>query len=180
MPGEARQEALSVLGNDPLVPPTSEQQAKELPYINAIIKEAIRLVPPVGVLGDRECTEPVEFQGRQFPTGTRFVPHIYCMQRSKHLWKDPDSFRPERFLDEENLTPHSWIPFGAGPRQCIGMVFSLMEQRVTLSMLLRKYRWSLPEASIHENGVLRIRPTGLLAPESSELCFEPLVDQAPN
>ncbi|KAK9711100.1 hypothetical protein K7432_008035 [Basidiobolus ranarum] len=169
---KARKEALAVLGDDPRTYPTLEQQAKELPYINAIMREAMRLVPPVPSLGARESTKPVEFKGKVFPAGTKFAPHIYQMQRSEKYWSEPEVFKPERFLTEDNVTSYSWLPFGGGSRQCIGMNFSLMEQRISLSMLLIKHRWVLPKDSVHSDGVLKICSFGLLAPESSELCFE--------
>ncbi|KAK9693795.1 hypothetical protein K7432_013712 [Basidiobolus ranarum] len=171
---KAREEVRSVLGDDPRVYPTFEQQAKELPFINAIIKEAMRLAPPVPSLSIRENTKPVEFRGKLFPTGTKFAPHVYSMQRSKSYWSDPEVFKPERFLHEDKLTPNSWLAFGNGSRQCIGMNFSLMEQRVSLSMLLRRYSWSLPKDSIHTNGILKISSGALLAPKTSELRFEHL------
>ncbi|KAK9759392.1 hypothetical protein K7432_017702 [Basidiobolus ranarum] len=134
----------------------------------------MRLVPPVPSLGTRESTKLVKFQDKLFPTGTKFAPHVYSMQRSKSYWSDPEVFKPERFLDEDKLVSSSWLAFGSGSRQCIGMNFSLMEQRVSLSMLLRRYSWSLPEDSVHTNRILKISSRGLLAPETSELRFEHL------
>ncbi|ORX94392.1 cytochrome P450 [Basidiobolus meristosporus CBS 931.73] len=171
---KARREAFSVLGDDPGTFPTSEQQAHELPYINAVIKEAMRLIPPVANLGTRESTKPAEFQGKMFPAGSYFGPDVYAIQRDPRYWNNPTEFNPERFLQEEKVAPYSWLPFSGGSRQCVGLNFSMIEQRVTLSMLLRKYQWYLPKDSVHADGDFKICATGLLAPEKAELRFEKL------
>jgi cytochrome P450 len=76
---------------------------------------------------------------------------ITAMHRNPDLWSDPLEFKPERWLD--NKAKPGFVAFGAGARICPGMNLSLLEQRVVLSMLLRRYEWSLPIDSPHQNGV---------------------------
>ena len=104
-------------------------------YIDAVIKETMRL-RPVFPITARLATEPFELPGLTIPTGTFVVPHITLVHRRPELYPDPLAFRPERFLDTRAGT-YAWIPFGGGPRRCIGAAFSLLEMRVVLRTILR-------------------------------------------
>ncbi|CDH52107.1 cytochrome p450 [Lichtheimia corymbifera JMRC:FSU:9682] len=153
---KARKEALAVLGNDPI---PSLDQMRSLSFINMVIKETLRLNPPAVSIIPREATRDTELNGVFIPKGTRVSLDIIDLQRNPAVWQDPDVFRPERFApggEAEQLTRNGmpWVPFSDGARKCIGSNFSLMEQRVFLTMLLREYEWSLPEDSIHNNGLI--------------------------
>lgn len=96
--------------------------------------------------------------GNFIPKGTLVSVDIYSLHRNPKVWKDPLRFDPDRFAPggEAERQPGSgmaWIPFSNGGRQCIGMNFSLVQQRVVLAMLLRKYTFHLPSDSIHKNGI---------------------------
>jgi cytochrome P450 len=81
---------------------------------------------------------------------------ITALHRKPDLWSDPNEFKPERWLDASEKRGDrrgGYCPFGAGPRICIGMNFSLLEQRVALAMLLRRYEWTLPADSPHKDGL---------------------------
>jgi cytochrome P450 len=102
---------------------------------------------------------------------------IFLAHHNPAVWKDPEQFRPERFAaggeNEENAKNGlAWAPFGNGARQCIGMNFSLAEQRVVLAMLLRKFTWSLPEDSIHKDHIVFGPGIGLLTAKDLYLSFE--------
>jgi cytochrome P450 len=106
----------------------------ELPYLDATIKEVLRLRPIVPLVA-RKLTAPITLRGFEIPAGTFVVPCIYNAQRHPDYWDEPTAFRPERFLDNKP-DPHAWLPFGGGTRRCIGMAFALYEMRVVLATVL--------------------------------------------
>ncbi|KAI8150362.1 cytochrome P450 [Fennellomyces sp. T-0311] len=157
MQRRARKEVINVLGDEPEdVIPTAEQ-AREMPYINMIIKETLRINPPLAGTTPRHAVEDIEIEGTLIPKGTSVFTEIYELHHNPNVWKDPDTFNPDRFApggEGEQNGISAWQPFITGPRQCIGMNFSLAEQRVFLPMFLRKYEWYLPEDSIHKDGIV--------------------------
>ncbi|ORX88881.1 cytochrome P450 [Basidiobolus meristosporus CBS 931.73] len=173
---QAREEAIRVLGNEPQdIWPTFQQQQNELPLITAIMKESMRLNPSASQVIPRHCMKSVQFGEFVLPEGTAVNIHIYSMHHNPKNWDNPYSFMPERFLDEKvEHYLYSWMPFGGGSRRCLGMNFSLIEQRVVLSMLLRKYTWSLPKDSIHVDR-LRTKPgVGLMEIRDLKVDFKAL------
>ncbi|KAI8139343.1 cytochrome P-450 cyp509A1 [Fennellomyces sp. T-0311] len=153
----AREHVVNALGDDSRdIVPTSEQSLK-MPYINMIIKETLRINPPAGETSLRAAAHDIELAGTVIPKGTVVFAEMYELHHNPTIWKDPETFNPERFApggEAEKLGNAAWLTFGSGPRQCLGMNFSLAEQRVFLPMLLRKYEWSLPEDSIHKDGLV--------------------------
>jgi cytochrome P450 family 135 len=107
-------------------------------YVDAVIKEAMRLRPVFPVTA-RLASEDFALGDLTIPEGTLVVPHITLVHRRADLYPDPLAFRPERFLDSRAGT-YEWIPFGGGPRRCIGAGFSLLEMRVVLRTMLRRAR----------------------------------------
>lgn len=108
-------------------------------YLDAVIKESMRLYPPAWAVS-REAIEPDELDGYSIPVGTTIFLSIYAIHRHPDHWKDPEAFRPERFL--ENPNPTAYYPFGFGPRVCIGNHFAIMEMREVLAALLQKVSWT--------------------------------------
>ncbi|KAI7881134.1 cytochrome P450 [Lichtheimia hyalospora FSU 10163] len=165
---KAREEAIKILGDEPEdVLPTLEQ-TREFKYINMIIKETLRITPPITTVMSRETREDTELQGQFIPKGTRMSLDIYDLHHNPTVWNDPDTFKPQRFEpggEAERLAGSgmTWIPFSNGQRQCLGMNFSLAEQRVFLPMLLRKYEWRLPKDSIHKEKI-QTRGLGIIQP----------------
>ncbi|CAG8434026.1 9716_t:CDS:2 [Funneliformis mosseae] len=131
---KARDEILRVLGD--ILTPTIDQQ-RELKYLNMVIKENLRLYPP------KSCILPK----------TPIAINIYGIHHSPKYWKDPEEFIPGRFENEndEKREQYTWLTFGSGTRTCLGNNFSLIQQRVMLCALLRKYEVSLPADSIHQD-----------------------------
>jgi cytochrome P450 len=107
-------------------------------YLDAVIKEAMRLRPAFPLTA-RLATEPFELPGLTIPSGTMVAPYITLVHRRPELYPDPLTFRPERFLDTRAGT-YTWIPFGGGPRRCLGAAFSLTEARIVLRTILRHAR----------------------------------------
>jgi cytochrome P450 len=119
-----------------------------LPYLDATIKEVLRLRPLAPLLA-RRLTAPMTLRTYEIPAGTYVMPCVYLAQRHPDYWDAPGEFRPERFLDKKP-DPYAWFPFGGGARRCIGMAFALYEMRVVLATLLSRARLRLldPPAKI--------------------------------
>jgi cytochrome P450 len=111
-----------------------------LPRLNAVIKESLRLYPPIHV-GNRLTVTDVQIGDYQIPAGSRVMASIYLSQRQPEHWERPDSFCPARFDRQQHASPvpFSYIPFGAGPRSCIGATFAQIEARVVLAQLLTQF-----------------------------------------
>lgn len=119
----------------------SYDTVRELPYLDMVIAETLRLHPVVPFLL-RECTRECKVKDLTIPKqGEVFIP-IYSIQRDPNIWPNPEKFDPERFSPEAKKTrdPYMYLPFGSGPRSCIGMRFANMELKLVLTRLLKKYR----------------------------------------
>jgi cytochrome P450 len=117
----------------------------ELTYTRQVIQEAMRVYPPVAMVV-RQSVRPVTIGGVEVsPKDNVFVP-IYAIHRHHRLWPDPTAFDPDRFLPEAIKARHRWsyLPFGAGPRICIGMGFALLESAAILATLLPAARLTVP------------------------------------
>jgi cytochrome P450 len=123
--------------------PADRGHQDPLPYLDATIKEVLRLRPITPLLG-RRLTAPITLRGYDIPAGTYVIPCVYLVQRHPDFWEAPGELRPERFLDQKP-DPYAWIPFGGGARRCIGILFALYEMRVVLATLLSRVRLSLPD-----------------------------------
>jgi cytochrome P450 len=104
------------------------------PYLEATIKEALRLRPVVTAVG-RHLTAPLEIGGHLLPAGVSINPSIYLLHRRPDLYPEPAAFRPERFLDSPPGT-YQWIPFGGGVRRCLGASFALFEMKIVLQTII--------------------------------------------
>jgi cytochrome P450 len=118
-------------------------QADDLPALDGLgasLKEAMRLFPPVGALMSRRVVQPFELGGWTVPAGAilRITPWI--IHRDARCFAEPERFLPERFTRAAEPPPRgSWLPFGTGPRVCIGQHFALMEMSLVAAMLLQRY-----------------------------------------
>jgi len=121
--------------------PTIENLSK-LQYLGQVINESLRLYPPVPILA-RDVIEDDIVGGYRIPKGGIVFISSYILHHHPNLWKDPESFNPDRFSQEGPIHPYSFIPFGAGPRSCIGMNFAVLETKIVLSVLLSRFQFSL-------------------------------------
>jgi cytochrome P450 len=115
-----------------------EQRAGGDEYLDATIKESLRLRPVVPAVV-RRLQAPMEFGGWQLPAGVHIAPSIYLLHRRPDIYPDPLEFRPERFLDDSPGT-YEWIPFGGGTRRCLGASFAQFEMKTVLETVLRSVR----------------------------------------
>jgi cytochrome P450 len=111
-----------------------------LPYLDRVVSESMRLYPPAWTVG-RRAIEPFELEGYRFPAGTTAMLSQWVLHRLPDIWGDPTAFRPERW-DPQNgqkIPAGAYFPFGAGPRMCIGMPFAQLEARLLLAIILQHY-----------------------------------------
>lgn len=123
-----------VLG-DELVEP---ERSKELRYLDAVIKETLRVLPVVAAVG-RVLQQDRVIGGWRIPAGAMASPSIWLTHRNPAIYPEPDRFEPERFLDRRP-SPYAFLPFGGGTRRCIGMAFALYEMRIVLATVLQRFR----------------------------------------
>eukprot|EP01103_Thecamoeba_quadrilineata_P007266 TRINITY_DN1708_c0_g1_i3.p1 TRINITY_DN1708_c0_g1~~TRINITY_DN1708_c0_g1_i3.p1 ORF type:complete len:526 (-),score=108.20 TRINITY_DN1708_c0_g1_i3:161-1738(-) len=167
---KARAEVLRVSGNKDI--PSYHDQT-QFEYLHHVVKETLRLYPSVVQLPSRFTEKQTKLGNIDVPPGTMVSVDIFNLQRRKDVWgPDSDSFRPERFVEEgaKDRHPFGWIPFGSGSRTCIGIEFSIIEQRMLLGAILKKYRVELVAG--HED--LKLKKASLLAPDHLLLRFVPL------
>jgi cytochrome P450 len=168
--------ALYLLGRDPSVraavqrevdalppgPISFASASAALPLTTRVFKESMRLYPPVPVYARRLLAD-AEIRGVPLPKGTLVFVNPYPIHRLAEVFPEPDRFDPDRFLPErEALRPKSaYIPFGAGPRVCIGMHFALLEGPIVLASLMRLVRFETDPARVIEPElVATLRPGG--------------------
>jgi cytochrome P450 family 135 len=113
-----------------------EVDAGEDEYLDAVIKEILRLRPVIALVL-RRLTEPMEIGGRLLPAGVNVAPCIYLVHRRPDVYPEPRAFRPERFLERPPGT-YTWFPFGGGVRRCLGASFAQFEIKVVLRELVTR------------------------------------------
>uniref|UniRef100_A0A8C5G8T4 aromatase n=1 Tax=Gouania willdenowi TaxID=441366 RepID=A0A8C5G8T4_GOUWI len=118
------------------------EDLNKIPYTTMCIKESLRLYPPVPGIA-RKLTKPMTFSdGRTLPAGARVGTSVYALHRNSTVWENPEVFDPLRFLPENisKRSPHAFVPFSAGPRNCIGQNFAMNEMKVVIALALKRYQ----------------------------------------
>lgn len=125
--------------------PTVEQvsSSSSLRLLDAVIKESMRLMPP-GLWFLRVATEPYQFGEYSVPEGSRLLWSPLVVHRDPAIYPEPNRFSPERWYTIDP-SPYEYMPFGAGPRRCLGATFALMEMKLALPILLQRYRFLLED-----------------------------------
>nr|QTC11271.1 cytochrome P450 4NV1 [Phenacoccus solenopsis] len=133
-------ETLPNIGGEP-----TYQDFLGLKYLENVIKESLRLHPPVGFIS-RKIDEDIKLSsGYVLPAGSTADISIFFVHRNNKYFSNPEKFIPERFEEKDTKrNPYCYIPFSAGPRNCIGQKFAMLEMRIILSLLILKYRF-LPD-----------------------------------
>ena len=124
--------------------------AQNIEYLDCVIKESQRLRPTAPHV-NRECSEDYDLNGIHIPAGIEIIIPIYSLHRDPDAWEDPEKFDPERFRGpaKDSLHAFHFLPFGAGPRNCIGMRFALMEIKIALIKILMKFKFEKsPETQV--------------------------------
>jgi len=124
---------LAFLARDP---DEQERCANDPEALDRALRETLRLAPPIWII-ERHAVAADELGGFTLPAGASVVVCPYTVHRHPDYWEEPDLFRPERFLSEP---PPAYLPFGLGPRFCIGREFALMEARIIAGEVLRRFR----------------------------------------
>jgi cytochrome P450 len=127
------------------------------PLLDQVIKESLRLYPPIHI-GNRRVAEEMEFSEGSVPAGERLFYSIYLTHRDPAIWENAEDFCPERFAHGRKTPPFSYVPFGGGPRACIGAAFGQAEARVVMAHLLRTYKFEFTHHKIHPHMGATLEP----------------------
>lgn len=133
------------------------QQLENLPFLDQVINESMRVLPPVPWNG-RVTSQPTELGSYSLPTGTEVLVSIYQTHHMPDLYPEPEVFNPRRW---ETMTKNTYEynPFSSGPRSCIGAAFAKMEIKIVLAMLLQRYRLQcIPQLTVDRKGVIVLTP----------------------
>jgi cytochrome P450 len=148
------------VGDEPVTP----ERLRELTYLDGVVSESLRLWPPGAVAG-RYLLEPIVAAGVRIPAGVIALYSPYVTQRLPEYWADALEFRPERWDKNSpgyvDPVPLSYVPFGAGPRRCLGFAFALTEMKVLMSEVVRAVDLELlTRAEPQRESVASMRPKG--------------------
>jgi len=147
--------ALYLLANSPADQATAREQARAqlgtraatagdleaMPFITQVLEEAMRLYPPVGLLA-RTVVAQDELCGRTMNAGDLLFLPIWALHRHDLWWERPELFEPQRFASNIRRDKYQYLPFGAGPRVCVGANFAMMQAGIILSTLLARFRFT--------------------------------------
>ncbi|RWS21994.1 cytochrome P450 3A8-like protein [Leptotrombidium deliense] len=124
-----------------------------LPFMDAVINETLRIYPPITFFITRVADIDYKYKNITIPKGTSLIVPVYQIQHDETIWSEPEKFDPYRFFGEnkQRINDLAWQPFGAGPRNCVGMRFAICEMKLAIAKLLSKYRFeSGPRTEIGE------------------------------
>ncbi len=134
------QETQAVIGDRP----PEFRDISKLKVIRNVFRETMRLYPPVGFLTMRKADNVGCLHNREVPDGSPVVVSPWLMHRHRELWEEPDAFIPDRFEGGVDQDKCAYIPFGAGPRICIGAAFAMQEAMLILASLVSRFRFEAP------------------------------------
>lgn len=132
----------------------NETDTQGLSYLKLVIKETLRLHPPLALLLPRKCREECEIDGYHIPINTKLIINAWAIGRDPKYWVDAESFEPQRFENisaDFNGSNLNYIPFGAGRRMCPGTSFGVATVELPLALLLYHFNWKLPIGMTPEN-----------------------------
>ncbi|WP_330289321.1 cytochrome P450 [Streptomyces sp. NBC_00576] len=132
-----------------------------LPYLTRVLKETMRLYPAAPLMGRRAVAE-TEIDGHLIPAGADILISPWVTHRHPAHWDTPDRFDPDRFTPDQETARHryAWLPFGGGPRACIGRHFSMLESVLALAVLLREYDLETPDTDVPVTAAVTLQAVG--------------------
>jgi cytochrome P450 len=135
-----RIEVSEIAGDDPL----SFEHIKRLTFTRCVFKEALRLYPPITFI-PRVATQDTRIGNKKIKRGTMVMISPWAIHRHQKLWANPDAFDPERFSPEREseIVAGSYLPFGSGPRVCVGAAFATTEATLILARLMRRFSFKV-------------------------------------
>ena len=133
-----------------------DSQAKSA-LLDQVIKESLRLYPPIHI-GNRRVAKEMEFSEGNVPAEQRMFYSIYLTHRDPEIWENAEDFCPERFARGRKTPPFSYVPFGGGPRACIGGAFGQAEARIVMSRLLQTHTFEFTNHKIHAHMGATLEP----------------------
>lgn len=133
-----RDELVQKLSGDADIDP---EELESCTYLEAVVNETLRLYPAAWIIGRRTVADE-DFDGFLLKKDSELQICILALHRNAKYWSEPDTFKPERFLGEtpEPSAKQAYMPFGAGPRRCIGNIFALLEMQIAIAKILMRYR----------------------------------------
>uniref|UniRef100_A0A3B4B7N2 unspecific monooxygenase n=1 Tax=Periophthalmus magnuspinnatus TaxID=409849 RepID=A0A3B4B7N2_9GOBI len=142
--------------------PVEYEALMQMEYLDCVFNENLRLYPSIART-DRVAKETVTIKGITIPKNMVVMVPFYALHRDPELWPEPEEFKPERFSKEnkEKIHPYSYMPFGVGPRNCVGMRFAQAAVKLALVDVLRHYSFCVCEET---EIPLEMSPTGLMGP----------------
>ncbi|KYM97242.1 PREDICTED: cytochrome P450 4C1-like [Cyphomyrmex costatus] len=156
---KVHEELEEIFGDSEVLANTKE--LSQLKYLERVIKETLRMFPSVPLIL-RKLVEDVKIDNYTLPKGTSVLLAIAFAHQNPAVWSDPSKFDPDRFLPEnsKNRNPYAYVPFSAGPRNCLGQKFALLEIKIILTAILRKWRVKSVKTvnTIKMGGSLILRP----------------------
>jgi cytochrome P450 len=131
-------------------------------YLDAVVKEALRIRPVIPAVGRVVRSEPFRLNGYEVPVGIEINPSIRTIHRRGDLYPNPSEFRPERFLAPDAPDTYTWVPFGGGTRRCLGASFAQLEMRIVIARVLERtvLRAADPEVAKTQFRAITLSPKG--------------------
>ncbi|XP_049387622.1 cytochrome P450 71B9-like, partial [Solanum stenotomum] len=169
---KVQEEIRNLMGNKDIV---NEDDIQNMPYFKAVIKETLRLFPPVPLLIPRESMKISTLEGYEFQPRTIVYVNSWAIARDPEIWENPEEFMPERFLNSDidfKGQDYEFIPFGAGRRGCPAMALGVASVELALSNLLYAFDWELPYGLKKEDIDINGRP-GITVNKKNDLCLIP-------
>ncbi len=150
----------ALIGQHPDIQATLVEEVATLEkslLLDQVIKESLRLYPPIHI-GNRLVAEEMQFSEGNVPAGERMFYSIYLTHRDAAIWENADDFCPERFAHGGKTPPFAYVPFGGGPRACIGAAFGLAEARLVIARLLQTHAFEFTNHKIHAHMGATLEP----------------------
>jgi cytochrome P450 len=142
----------------PATEPLTLEQLKQMTYLEQVLREVLRLIPPVRNIF-RTAINACEFGGYEIPKGWTVACGINQTHQDSQLYPEPERFDPDRFSPERSAKPFSYVPFGGGLRDCLGKEFARLEMKLFAAKIVREFEWELlPDQDLNLIAIPAQRP----------------------